>query len=335
MHCLIVGDLARLGAALGAALRSRHHSVTIAMHASLLQNEQRRALQWWRALGGGASFSTFHDGNALRVLAREASKAGAILSVGLLGNPSADLEQMMLAADAALHTRCGIPLVRFTSISPDSGGSTAGLQIRNDVAAARDFTDGIPTERTAFALDEADRAFRLFLTMRDAAGAVVRVPEVLAAGRFQFDPAEIIPNLVLKYTHTPVSGEDTEVHPASIADVLDAHCLATGVEAVLAGMKNPCEPLVHITGGPRARVTASQASAILDECNYTHGVGRPHLELISNAAALRMHTLTTAGGRLARSFASTDPRHTIGRFYQYIRRHQNLFVSQGSLATAL
>lgn len=259
MAFLVAGAAAHGGAALASALARRGREVELA--GAFEHPADAAALEW---LGARVRVPTTELGARPQNAALRAAvaRASAIVVVGDATDPAYDVDLTLALFDDSVAGPRRPPIVRISALPPWAGAETEGVVVRAGRAALRDFPAGLPEERTAGALAEADLALLAAASTREAPAAVVRSGELVSPGRFSFAPGDLVSRAVLAAALG--ADEPSDLEPTTTFDLADAWSLAGGVEAVFARIDDLAGGVIHLCGGRTGRATVAEIDGLLE-----------------------------------------------------------------------
>jgi hypothetical protein len=274
-------------------------------------------MQLWKLLHPGSPALELGAGNLLLQVKDSAAAADAVVLVGNPRDESLDLDVSLAIADALASMARAIPMVRLTAVAGDAGTESEPIAVVRGRAMLRDLPEGIPIERTADALGEADRAIRLAATMRDQHCVLLRSAECVAPGRLEVLPDELASSAI----HDSICGVASAHAPESATDLIDAASLASALERIVAKERRLGGSILHITGGPACRLSVREiqqqqnASAREPSPERTHSweSPRPRAHLLDDASSRR---------ELAFSELAWAPR-VLDRFRHFAMKHMS------------
>lgn len=323
MRLLVAGSAARLGVALATALHDRGHVVHVADR--FHDAESRLAAEIWNRWHPDSSAFAL-EGPPLAELRPVVARQDALVIVGDPEDSGFDVDLTLAIADAAVALPRALPIVRLTALAADAGVEREAVRVVRGRAELRDFPDGIPIERTASALDEADRALRLVATMRDHACVLLRASECLAPGRIRFAAGELANAAALARALDLPSNPTA---PETTLDLLDGATLATAVERAAQRAALLSGSILHVTGGGGARLAMRDVEHHLDLLHSPEPpLGAPEGAFADRAMlgapepAARAHLLDDAASRDALGLAEVTwaPR-ALERFHRFAASH--------------
>lgn len=319
MRLLLTGGLSRAGIALALSWSRRGHVVTVAERAERLDAGAVRTL--WRRrplleLGSAPA-------EALR---KAAAHADALVLIGDSQESAWDVDLTLAALDAAGTGLHPMPIIRLADLPARAGAEDESTHVRQGLASYRDLPHGIPEERTLQALDEADRAFRIATTIRDAPAVLLRSAEILDPSLLEGGIHGVAQRWIYDLADDPQSS--SALHGDTTFDLVSAELVCEAIEHAAhraARLRGRC---YHICGGTRARASAQNLAETL--AGALVGDRPPAPRFLGSVPAA--HVLDDARSRAALEIHSTlDAPSLVERVFRSLRRAKAMPSSRASM----